>query len=229
MYMINKDLYEDLQLTIYKNYSNICFDVSGGADSAILLYFLVNYLDEYNNTANIHLVTCAKRPTGYSNAMQSVKVVNRIIELTSTKLIKSHYTFYSDTQHREDFVNLEEDWFDRGKIDISITGTTQNPPYNIPDEPVIDRAIYRDKGNFNKTIHYSKNNRPVHAPFLKRDKKFIAKLYKDNNLHEILLPYTRSCESHNKDETNNFTSHCGKCWWCWERNWAFESEGIVAI
>ena len=93
--MINKDLYEDLQLTIYKNYSNICFDVSGGADSAILLYFLVNYLDEYNNTANIHLVTCAKHPTGYSNAMQSVKVVNRIIELTSTKLIKSHYTFYT--------------------------------------------------------------------------------------------------------------------------------------
>lgn len=220
-----EDAYKQLQLDIYKNYQNILMPISGGADSTLLMYFLINYLQTYNKDAKIHFVTCAKEPIGFRNAIQSSIALNRVIELTDTELNFDHYTFYVKEQSREEFNNLERDWYSQGKIDISIWGTTQNPPYGIEGEPTESRAEYRDKGKFTRTLYFD-NGRPTHVPFLKKDKRVVATLYKDYNLIESLLPYTRSCESHNRRITNNFTTHCGKCWWCWEKQWAFKSIGI---
>ena len=51
-------------------------------------------------------------------------------------------------------------------------------------------------------------------------------MYKEANLLDELYPITRSCEY---DPTSNYfkniknpgIGHCGKCWWCEERKWAF--------
>ena len=50
----------------------------------------------------------------------------------------------------------------------------------------------------------------------KLTKKQLAKIYKDFNLLET-LPLTYSCEEYGLDTMD----HCGKCWWCQERFWAF--------
>ena len=49
------------------------------------------------------------------------------------------------------------------------------------------------------------------------DKKDLALIYKEHNLLSTLFPITRSCVT----ETMNFDAHCGECWWCKERIWAF--------
>ena len=39
-----------------------------------------------------------------------------------------------------------------------------------------------------------------------------------------LFPLTRSCESEEKGQQmldGGPEEHCGKCWWCLERQWAF--------
>ena len=46
-------------------------------------------------------------------------------------------------------------------------------------------------------------------------KKEIAKLYKILDI-ENLYSMTRSCES-----LTVLDAHCGECWWCKERMWAF--------
>ena len=48
----------------------------------------------------------------------------------------------------------------------------------------------------------------------------LQKLYDKYNLTYTLFPITRSCEGSDY-ETGNYTFHCGKCWWCEERMWAF--------
>ena len=35
----------------------------------------------------------------------------------------------------------------------------------------------------------------------------------------VLFPVTRSCELKGKLE---YYGHCGKCWWCEERQWGFD-------
>ena len=57
-------------------------------------------------------------------------------------------------------------------------------------------------------------------PFFVINKKWEAEVYKDLNLLDTLFPLTRSCEGSDY-ETGNYTFHCGKCWWCEERMWAF--------
>ena len=47
-----------------------------------------------------------------------------------------------------------------------------------------------------------------------------AKLYDENDLTHTMFPLTRSCEGSDY-EAGNYTWHCGKCWWCEERMWAF--------
>jgi 7-cyano-7-deazaguanine synthase in queuosine biosynthesis len=45
-------------------------------------------------------------------------------------------------------------------------------------------------------------------------------IYKILNLETELFPITRSCEN-----DDHIESHCGKCWWCQERIWAFGRLG----
>lgn len=56
----------------------------------------------------------------------------------------------------------------------------------------------------------------MYTPFHRIDKKVIAGMYEELNLLETLFPLTRSCENNNLLE-----GHCGECWWCEERLWAF--------
>ena len=37
---------------------------------------------------------------------------------------------------------------------------------------------------------------------------------------KTLFPYTASCTG-DAETTNNFTMPCGKCFWCYEKKWAF--------
>ena len=56
-------------------------------------------------------------------------------------------------------------------------------------------------------------------PFLGMDKKDIARLYEEEGILDDLFPLTRSCEN---DDTLDY--HCGFCWWCDERKWAFNGR-----
>ena len=56
------------------------------------------------------------------------------------------------------------------------------------------------------------------------DKRMVAHLYKYFDILDALFPLTRSCEWHNSntfDAANPGDGHCGQCWWCKEREWAF--------
>lgn len=131
--------------------------------------------------------------------------------------------------------------------------TTANPNHGILREhPDCDTA--RNVAYFEPTIssdgiilvNENQIASPNMSPYKFVDKKMTATVYHTYGVGETLLPYTRSCELL-AEQTNNYQHNCstahfhhprakdngsGKdhyvCWWCQEREWAFEGTGIDA-
>ena len=101
---------------------------------------------------------------------------------------------------------------------VMCTGYTSNPPveeqrkYGFYDisERRRDPPSYKNQWS-GKTYH----------PFCNVDKKFVADIFFQNNLMDSLYPLTASCIG-SRDDTNNYTQECGKCYWCYEKEWAFK-------
>ena len=94
-------------------------------------------------------------------------------------------------------------------------GLTQNPPIDVQKEyDMYNKAIRaRDPGVQRKRSMMTR-------PYINVDKKFVAGVYKDNDLMLKLFPYTGSCVG-TANETNGFSEPCKKCFWCKEKYWAF--------
>lgn len=65
----------------------------------------------------------------------------------------------------------------------------------------------------------------IYQVYANVDKKFVAGVYKENNLMDTLFPLTRSCVGRPK-ETDNFTKECHRCFWCYEKAWAFNLKWL---
>ena len=99
-----------------------------------------------------------------------------------------------------------------------LDGITLNPPIeDMKRVGFYEKAERRrDPGHIPKVVL-----KPVmYKPFKNVDKKFIADIYKGNNLMDSLYTLTRSCVGTAKD-TNYFLHECGECFWCLEKKWAF--------
>lgn len=215
---------QTVEFGIPEPHKKICINVSGGADSALLLWMLITYCEECIPDAEIHVVTSANPIKGWYNAKWSAKTIDRILELTGSNLIKSHYTFYSDDQRRIEIDAAERILYKLNGITLTINGTTQNPPAEV-EHLLIGRYEPRDVGHGRPTFSNLTTKIVRWMPVMNVDKRMIAYLYNYFNLTNTLLPFTRSCEQaaiYNNDSPNWMITHCGECWWCKERAWAFE-------
>jgi 7-cyano-7-deazaguanine synthase in queuosine biosynthesis len=218
---------QTIDFFIPDQYKKIAINCSGGADSSILLYTTVKFLQEHNRLdTKIIVLTCANDFKGRWNAKNATSVINFIIEKTKTQAIDLHLIYYRDFQKTEYFHKIESELFSSNKIDLVVSGITANPldntvVLNINNELIdlkTDALVERNKTN--RDAWYKNSYNTWYNPFVNVDKKAIAALYKHYNITDSLLPLTRSCESF-ADVTENFTKPCGTCWWCLERKWAF--------
>ena len=74
--------------------------------------------------------------------------------------------------------------------------------------------ILKTNGYYFAKISSAKNLDETETPYFKFTKRDLAQKYYNYNLHNNLFPLTFSC-------IVNTEKHCGKCWWCKERLWAF--------
>ena len=106
-----------------------------------------------------------------------------------------------------------------------------NPPQDVldgwsKDDPKVYWEPRRSKAN--TPLWDAKGLALSHyKPFVNVNKKFLAGLYEQENIMD-LHNITESCTGFPKD-TNWFTEPCKRCFWCYERKWAFGSyDGGVA-
>lgn len=210
--------------------------ISGGADSAVLLYMLVTYLRDSNRDSKITLFTCANDEKLRWNASTAAAVIDRVIQLTGTTAIDKHQIIYRDRQAVEYF-HAVDDWaFNSGTIDILLSGKTLNPlnggsvivedSYGRQRDLGADPYRARDRENPTEPPFHAHEVKAFYNPFLHVDKKLVAAAYDRWDLRQTLLPLTRSCEALPKTDEDGSTiipPPCGDCWWCLERKWAFGS------
>ena len=199
-------------------------NVSGGADSAILLYLTMKYSTE--NLINIF--TLGNNQRYRRNVHASTAVVERCIQLTGNTNIK-HHIHYADIQNYESLNEMLTYHRNNSEIDVMLGGVTQNPPTEVTDN--FELKVTEDERSPENTrdpIIRVGDKIVGFKPFVNSDKKVIAELYEKYDLMETLFPITRSCEFdptneffHNRKIVDPGMGHCGRCWWCEERKWAF--------
>ena len=194
--------------------------LSGGVDSAILLYYLMKYTSD-----TIHIYTTGSNLKYRRNSIIAPRVVEKCIELTGNNNVV-HHIHYDEAATDSSMIDAPQKDIDRQEINIVYDGTTMNPPDNIATKFVPEFSFdYTRNDSGNNAMTYRDDK--FYMPWANTDKKGIARMYRNENLIESLLPITRSCEY---DPTCEYfdnvkdpgLEHCGECWWCKEREWGFK-------
>jgi len=220
--MIFKSSQDTYDFTDLNTVKKIGIKISGGVDSAGVSYMIFKTIHEQNLDIEVVVITTDYETKSYQvefstkvikwlqKEFPSVKVVEHITNLRSGDMD------YSDTQD----IILDQA-YDVSKIERHYNGLTQNPPKEEHDKFEEGGTDWEDwetrHGKFEQWngdhIH------PGYRPFINTNKKGVAEIYDQFNLMEpgSLFEQTRSCEAY----TDDFSSHCGKCWFCKEREWGF--------
>lgn len=172
--------------------------LSGGLDSAVLLYLFLRTCQEQNVTPNIRPFTIPKTDGSY---LYVGNVINWMNQHFSIQIPKHTLVGDPTVHHREQSSTAIHDVFVKfPKIDYLFIGINQNPPAPFPVEgPTRDSAS---------------NNSYILCPLVDLYKTHIADLIYEYNLQE-LLDITHSC-------TERTAGRCMECFQCQERAWAFE-------
>lgn len=211
----------------------IIINLSGGTDSAMMLYQLLIYLRERNIfPEKITALTGIDlyRPT---NEWHTSEIFLAISE--KFKEFNLHYEvfkYYKEDEKRIYHIRQEKEMMkDRG-YSVIYHGRTTNPP---EEEQKKIEGMWENKSRqeiressakkqFNIRFHAWFNGGLKYniIPWEFVDKKFIAELYyNDDFMKNEIFPITASCISNNIKDTEYWTKPCKKCWWCKEKKWAF--------
>lgn len=207
----------------------IGIQVSGGLDSAILLFLTVKTIQKHNLSTKIvpisleihnkaknlgsarAVLDTVKRLTGFTNWGETVEAVGGEHEWKG--------------QGKEDFfTRVISKLFIEEKIDFDLNGITRNPPLEVCKDFKFNS--YRELGRDNpSTIYNGPTNASPHAFMTKKD---IVELYIKHGVLDELASCTLSCDENLDVITrNDWNIPCGICWWCAERKWGFRSNNII--
>jgi 7-cyano-7-deazaguanine synthase in queuosine biosynthesis len=189
--------------------------VSGGADSALMMYFVLKYTSH-----PVHIFTFAASDKFLKNPITTIKVISKCAELTGNYNFQHHIS-YGESQNKENLFELPGKYLTDDIIKAVYTGVTKNPPFEVTSKFFDEDTETNERNPAVVRENFLGN---WYRPWTNLDKQDIFSIYKHYNLHDTLLPITRSCEwvgykKHGKDPG---LKHCGKCWWCQEREWGLK-------
>ena len=208
--MINHEFWKDKRL---KNIKRPTLALSGGADSALLLYLLGLQDVEKIYPYFLHRTN---KPNFLEPPLQ---IINFMKELVGSKINDLEIIDITGREQDVFYTNFEACNFMQKKYncDLFLTGSTANPPADVINMLGLTH-IYRvaERDNEREVIGVN-HDRLYYRPFSNTNKKDLANLYKELNLDNTLFPLTLSCTQ------TTTTKHCKSkdCWWCQERYWAF--------
>lgn len=217
---------------INSSWTNLGVQISGGMDSALLLYLTAKTVKDNNYNVSIrpiHFDIPSKLP------VQPFAIIDKIEELLDFKfgdVLKYDIPLEQCTKEavlagrgKKEFIikTIREILMDN-TIDFEFNGNTKNPPHEFRKK--FKNNDYREKNrDRTDTIYKGPKNASPHS-FL--DKADIVNLYMKYDLVDTLLPLTCSCD--NWAETikeKKLDVPCGQCWWCDERAYGFRQNNII--
>ena len=204
--------------------------VSGGTDSVLLMYLMMKTIKFYDLDVSYQPLTVRRpRPTNPLHAAAAIEVIEEMFDVEL-----DHLVFYPPIETEEEQVFADGGFFaqtaremaENDLADCILSGITCNPPIEVQKtfrdglsseeelrSPLIERYSehYAHKTSGPKPFEFYQID-----PIINLDKSDVARIYKEEGILDTLFPVTRSCET-----TESLHEHCGQCWWCEERMWAF--------
>jgi hypothetical protein len=220
--MIFETSQDTYNFTDLNTVNNIGIKISGGLDSAILCYMLFKTIHEQKLNTNVYIITTNMIGKAYQ-VEYSTKVWKWCWNKFENVTLKDHVTNECNPDN-EDYAGVQrkllDELYNNKTIDRHYMGVTANPPeevYETFDD--IKGGDWIDARDSNTKKPQTSKSKSWHRPFVNTNKAGIKELYDQFNLLEpgSLFDQTRTCE----EWTNDFSKHCGKCWFCKERLWGF--------
>lgn len=187
--------------------------ISGGVDSALLSYMLAKH--SMDNSLNLKLYPILILEYNSPDLPNIVTNIIKFIEKQTNFKFENILTYKQKTKD-ETKVSImrtfEKQLIDNKTVEYIVSGTTHAPKTDdfistdSKNGPNDRTGVFKELWDGN-----------IYTPILNKDKREIAELYKKHNLLDSLFPITKSCIVDKKKY-----NHCGSCWWCHERKWAFE-------
>lgn len=197
--------------------------VSGGADSALLLYVLMKEC-----TGTIHIYTNINTGVVKEQGPAFDNVVATCSSLTgNTNFVLHKNVLDNDTSL--DYFNMCNDAINSQEVDIMYTGMTKFPAFEVWAQTWPRTSNFQENYEQRAPNRYiplwgmtmsddprcSAGNR-LYKPWANLNKQDIAAMYRELGVEAEIYPITRSCEN-----DRYLVKHCGDCWWCYERVWGF--------
>lgn len=216
--MIFKTTQDTYNFESLSEVKRIGIKVSGGADSAGVSYMIFKTIHEQNLDTEVVIITTDHSDKPYQR-IYSNKIISWLRkEFPSVKVI-AHLTNDTGTLDYSDAQDVVlNKAYNELQIERHYNGITQNPPREISKQFEDESIGEFDETRFGKFAQWNGDyNHPGYRPFINTDKKGVASIYEQYNLLDTLFLETRSCE----EITHDFSKHCGRCWYCKEREWGF--------
>jgi 7-cyano-7-deazaguanine synthase in queuosine biosynthesis len=227
-------------------WNKIAISVSGGADSALLAYLICDFIrknDIYPIQVHVinHIRSWKTKPWQQHNAQMVYRYLFNEFRHIS---FKNHTNFIApelewsnqgptmldEYGKQVSGDNIEQRAYaeyicHRENVDAYYNAVTRNPR-NVDFKGMPSRDIDPTEDNQHLRVTTHMGRLAVH-PFRFIEKSWVIKQYKDLELYK-LLELTRSCEgiftnlNYKNYKAGQLVPICGECFWCREREWAFE-------
>jgi tRNA(Ile)-lysidine synthase TilS/MesJ len=181
---------------IPNNLKRIGVMLSGGIDSALLLYLMAKENKEKGNLVEITAFTIHRHDGAEHFSNQIINTVEKMLDVTIPKIAVGQPTAHSNKQVQ---TGIFEATLKHRAERVYLASTAVPEHLNIPDF-----APNRDPNNY----------KSVFQPWVLILKDQVIKYIVENNLDE-LAKASHSC-------TSQSYGRCNKCFNCLERTWAFE-------
>ena len=115
--------------------NKILFNLSGGADSAIVFYMLVLYIIKEEKEVTIDFLTLNFDHRHRWQGRRAANIIEYFIsKYDFSKYVKSHHTIFSREFHDRHIHPYQKEQFEKGAFDILIGGNNANPRWDTDIE-----------------------------------------------------------------------------------------------
>lgn len=208
--------------------NSIWISVSGGTDSALLLYLVTKYCYENCLTTKITpwVYVDGSRPGNDIDVYNIINCIQSLYPYPYEPVVVDH--IYKEPGGNK--VELVKPLWNRmrqsGLYDAFINALSASPPIvemkATPNfyESFLKITTEDRTPQLKPTLSFHDNFLAL-TPFINIDKSDLADMYDEEGLMDNLFPLTKSC-------IGREVTPCFDCFWCYEKNWAFGLYDIAA-
>jgi hypothetical protein len=216
-----------------KDGQSVGIQLSGGLDSALLLFLTVKAIQQSGYNISIRPISVFI-PSKVKNIASTESIIKAMREITGVDFIKDgivynmpvEETSTHDGKKDQFFINMIKELFHKELIDFEFNGNTKNPPEDARKDWKNDQHRQKNRDNASSiyTTAYSA------SPHYNMNKSDIINLYLKYDLFDKIVPLTCSCDENiSVVHDHKLNVPCGTCWWCEERRWGFENNDVIDI